>query len=319
MLKSAHVGTLGALCAAAFRLFSATADAQDGAARVEQARFRANDVRLRPIEEADRRQSEASRELIPTTPGNTDIGLQLILKRNEALRPFRLFADAAGYYTNTVGLASHAKQGDAYVLASFGASYERKLTPALSLEITVRESLFRYDAFNQLNFESLNAGAGLSYEIQKLWGIALFGRYNFERLTNHDLSEEFFHNHTLTAGLQKTFAFGSGHFLYAGYSSVFGFADPVPAERDEHGLFAGLHVDLGHKFTGDLYYRAALFDYAGNRNDFNQTVNASLAWNLTKWASVNASASFTVDRSNHSSFNYDVLNTGGGISLRIRF
>lgn len=253
------------------------------------------------------------------TPGDLDLGIQVILKRREAEQPFRFFADTAEFYTNNVGLTKTNKQADSYFFADFGFTYERKLNDDLTFETTVRQGFFRYSEFRSLDFEDFNAGTGLSYDWKRLWDITVFARYNFERFTDGSLGSEFFQNHTISFGGQKTWGFNGGHYIYLGYSSIIGWASPTDAERDEHGFFLGGHYNFTRRFTGDIYYRVAVFDYSIGRTDLNQTVVASLAYIFNDYAKLTASASFASDRSNHSVFDYDMVTTGGGLAFQLKF
>lgn len=250
-----------------------------------------------------------------------DLGVQLILKPKERLRYWRLFGETSGFHTNNVGLAKHDTHDDAYLFSEIGVRYERKLFGALSAEATVRQGLFRYDEFRQQDFENLNAGAGLGYELKKLWGSTLFTRYNFERLTNDELGNELFRNHTISVGLQKSFTWKGSNSIYVGYVSIFGFAEPSASERDEHALFAGAQMKLTQRLAADLYYRLALFDYhhLDGRHDLNQTLVGSLTYYFTQWLSLNASVSYAMDRSNQSRFDYNAITTGGGLALKFQF
>lgn len=254
-----------------------------------------------------------------TTPGDFDLGIQAIMKRREAEQPFRFFADTAEFYTNNVGLTRTHQQSDAYFFADVGFTYSRKVTDELTFETTLRQGFFRYNQFTPLNFEDFNAGVGLTYDWKKLWDLTFFGRYNFERFTQGNISSDFFLNNTLAIGAQKTFEFNGGNYIYLGYSSIFGWATPLSKQRDEHGLFAGTHYNFIRKFSGDLYYRIAVFDYTVGRTDLNQTVVASLAYTFNNYAKLTASVSFASDISNHSVYNYDLVTAGGGLAVQIKF
>lgn len=286
-------------------------------ARIEQARLRSSAVGLRP--EAPGETMAAAAERAVPTPGDLDLGVQLLLKPKVGLRPLRVFATAHGFHTDNVGLSKNGRQSDTYLFSEIGARYEGKLSETISIEATVRQGLFRYDEFRGFNFESLNAGAGLGYKLQALGDITLFGRYNYERLTNDDLANEFFVNHTLSVGGQKSWVWKGDSLLYLGYASIFGFAEPVTAERDEHGLFGGAQLRLTERLEGDLYYRLALFDFRGGQRALNQTIVASLTYRFTQWCELNASLSFVVNRSDRSQFDYEALTTGGGIGLKLQF
>jgi len=259
-------------------------------------------------------------EMPVSTSGDLDLGIQAIMKRKEAEEPFRFFADASEFYTDNVALARTGRQSDSYFFGDVGFTYQRRVTDDLTFETTVRQGFFEYSQFKSLDFADFNAGAGLTYQWKKLWDIAFFGRYNLERFTpNGDLNHAFFTNNTLTIGAQKTFTFNQRDYLYVGYSSIFGWADPTSSERGEHGLFAGGHYNFTRHITADLYYRIAVFDYTAGRTDLNQTVVASVAYVFNDYAKLTASASFASDISNHSVYNYDLFTAGGGVALQIKF
>lgn len=286
-------------------------------ARIEQARLRASTVDLLPETPAETIAAFAERAV--ETPGDLDLGLQLIIKPKERVRPLRLFGSVNGYYTNNVALSKNNPQSDMYLFSEIGARYERKLSDAISLEATVRQGLFRYDEFRGLDFESLNAGAGVGYTLRKLWDVTLFTRYNYQRLTNDDFANAFFVNQTLSVGAQKSWVVKGSILLYTGYASIFGFSEPVAAERDEHSLFGGGHLLLTPHLEGDFYYRLALFDFRGGQRDLNQTIVTSLTYRFNEWCELNASLSFVLNRSNRSRFDYNALTSGCGVGLRLQF
>lgn len=287
-------------------------------ARIEQARQQASTVGVRPEAPTETTVSALAERAVET-PGDLDLGLQLLLKPKERIRPLRLFASVAEFYANNVGLTKRDPQSDTYLFSEIGARYEGKLSDVINFEATARQGLFRYQEFRGLDFESLNAGAGLGCTVRKLWDITLFSRYNYERLTNADLGNELFVNHTLSIGAQKSWVCKGSNLLYVGYASIFGFSDPVVAERDEHSVFGGAQLRLTQRIEGDLYYRLALFDFRGGQRALNQTIVASLTYRINAWCELNASLSHALNRSNRSRFDYDALTTGGGISLRLQF
>ena len=260
-------------------------------------------------------------DLPVSTSGDLDLGVQVIMKRKEKEQDFRFFGDAAEFYTDNVALAKNHQQGDSYFFGDVGFTYQHNLTSDLTLEATVRQGFFRYDTFKSLDFDDFNAGTGLTYDWKKLWDIALFGRYNYERFSESgEISNSFFQNNTMTLGAQKTWAFNQRDYLYAGYSSIFGWSAPKLNQRDEHGFFGGVHYNFSREFSADFYYRIAVFDYAeAGRTDLNQTMVASFAYIINDYAKITASASFAVDNSNQSVYDYNLFTGGGGVALQIKF
>jgi len=259
-------------------------------------------------------------DLPVSTSGDLDLGVQVIMKRKEKEQDFRFFADAAEFYTDNVALAKNHQQGDSYFFGDVGFTYQHNLTDALAIEATVRQGFFRYDTFKSLNLDDFNGGTGLTYDWKKLWDLTFFTRYNYERFSNDDIGNSFFQNDTLTFGAQKTWMSSQRDYLYAGYSSIVGWSSPKASQRDEHGLYFGTHYNFSHEFSADFYYRIALFDYAvGGRTDLNQTMVASFAYIINDYAKITASASFAVDNSNQSVFDYNLFTGGGGVALQIKF
>ncbi|MGB8352254.1 MAG: hypothetical protein WCD79_00035 [Chthoniobacteraceae bacterium] len=259
-------------------------------------------------------------DLPVSTSGDSDLGLQVLMRRKEKEEPFRFFADAAEFYTDNVALAKNHQVGDSYFFGDVGFTYQHNLTDDLAIEATVRQGFFRYSEFKSLNFDDFNGGTGLTYDWKKLWDVTFFGRYNYERFSNDDIGNSFFQNDTLTFGAQKTWTVHQRDYLYAGYSSIIGWSSPKINQRDEHGVYFGTHYNFSRNFSTDFYYRIAVFDYAvGGRTDLNQTMVASFAYIINDYAKITASASFAVDNSNQSVFDYNLFTGGGGVALQIKF
>jgi hypothetical protein len=293
--------------------------AQPVQTQIEQARR--FDQQVAPIRATESGSSlGALEETAPSSPGDSDLGTQAILRNQFAPQRWLVFGEIAGYYTNNVALTRRSTFDDYFMVATFGASYRPKITEQLEAEITARGSQFRYREYDQLNFTSLDFGGGLSYRVPQLGGVTLFARYNFNDLISEESGDEFFQNHTITTGAQKIFPLARAHAIVLGAAAQWGFADPEEAERDEYSIYAGYHVELTRSFHADLFYRAAYYRYsAADRDDVNQNVSASVRYRLTDWASVNASASFGFNRSSEEVFDYDVINSGGGLAVDVRF
>lgn len=259
-------------------------------------------------------------EVAPGSPGDQDLGEQWLLKYKEKERPFMLVADFAGFATNNVALTKNGTHRDQFLVGQIAASYQPKLTSQLLAEFTYRQAFFRYRRFTELDFDSQNMGAGLTYLPAGLWNIAFYGRYNYNRLLDAREENEIFTNHSLTLGLQKAFVLSRAHYFYAGYASQLSIARPRLSQRDEHGAYAGYHVNLTRALQGDFFYRIAWFDYAeGGRNDLNQTVSSSFQYYFTKWLYAYASASLVVNNSNRPLLDYNSFSPAVGLNATLKF
>ncbi len=247
-------------------------------------------------------------------------GVQQILKTEETLRPFRVYADISAFVTNNVALVPKDPLTDSFLVATFGFEYRRPLPGGIQFETSLRVAGFRYNKFHVLDFNSLDAGAGLSYHAEKLGGVDLFVRYNFNQLLNAKTDDTFFTNHTVTAGVQKAVPFSQAHYAFFGVAGQVGFADPKISERSELSAYAGYHLQATRDLEVDLLYRYSYLPYSEiDRADHNQTVSLGLRYSLTHWLSIAASTYAAWNRSNREVFNYDVINGGGALTFSLQF
>ena len=249
------------------------------------------------------------------------LGAQRFLKAQQNVRPFAAAVEAFGFTTNNVGLTRRDTQSDEFLVGSAAFSYRKPVGERAVVDITVQGSAFRYNEFRTLDFNSLDAGIGLTWVPARLGGIALFGRYQFTNLFSADGGQSFFQNHALTIGAQKNFVLSRAHYFFAGLSAQGAVADPSEAQRDEYSAFGGYHVDLTQNLEAELSYRYGFFVYReeGSRRDHNQSVTIALKYNVTDWFAVAATSFFGWNRSNQSIYDYDVVNGGVGLRLTLRF
>lgn len=267
------------------------------------------------------RPGESSLEQAPWSPRTEDIGEQLILKEMEKYQIFTAFADASYYTTDNVALTSRGELDDQYFVGQIGLSAQPKLGKSLFGEVTIRQQFFRYNEFDSLDFDGLDAGAGLTYITEKLTGVAFFTRYNYKRLTDAEENNEFFTSHTWKFGVQKPFILSRAHFFYVALSSEFALAtEPEFSRRNQYSFDAGYYVNLTRSISAQLYYRGSYYDYyESDRGDWNHIAGISAEYNVTDWLSVNIFGTYSFNRSNIPVFDYDAGNAGGGLALRLKF
>ncbi|MEO6847743.1 MAG: hypothetical protein ABI443_09290 [Chthoniobacterales bacterium] len=256
-----------------------------------------------------------------SSPGDSDLGEQLLLTRKEKYRPFQAYANFNEYYTNNAALSQHNMQSDFLMVPQFGLTYTPQLANNLYAELTAQTQLFRYARNSALNFNSFDAGAGLIYVVRQLGDLSFFGRYHSTLLTNPDVNSLTYSDQTLRFGVQKPFTLSRAHYVYVGSSAeVIIAGEPQYALKNDFGVFAGYQVALTRQLTGSFYYRISLFNYVqGGRDDLNQTISAGLSWNITNWFAVNAVASFAFNSSNTDNDSYWAFMSGAGVSGQLKF
>jgi hypothetical protein len=250
------------------------------------------------------------------TPGDFDLGEQLLLKRKERQKPYYVFGSSSIYHTENVALVKEGKQADLYFLGQVGASYRPRITDTLYGEATVNQAMFRYDEFSEMDFDSFNAGGGLTWVMTDLWDIMLFTRYNYNRLTyaraNPDGpgGSEFYVNHSVESGLQKIFVISKAHAWYIGHTSTISAAEPDPPERDEFAIYTGYTVDLTRSLNLHGIYSFAYVPYAEiDRNDLDQAFTLTLNYRIADWISLSTGVSYLLTNSDNEALNYEDLST----------
>ena len=254
------------------------------------------------------------------SPGDDDLGQQVILKSRNVYQPFSVYLGSDAVYTSNVGLADNFEQDDWFWRTTVGAIYAPRFGNNLLGNIHIGQDIFRYDKFDELNFESLTIGAGLTYNLWFFYGINAGLEYNYDRLTSEGYGDEIYSDQRLTLSLSRNFILSRAHYFYVVAAAQAGWSDPEEAARDEFTLLTGYHVRLARSFELDLFYRLGFFHYTeADREDVNQTVQFSARYNFTKWLSANASFGASFNDSNRTGFDYQALNTSAGFFVSWKF
>lgn len=250
-----------------------------------------------------------------------DLGDQVIMKRPEVFNRFSTFADISAFYTGNVALARRDAQPDGYLVSSAGVSWRERLGVDGVFDFGIQESLFRYDQFREFDFDSLNLGGGVSWNLRRLWSTQLFVRYNYNRINSGGYYDErLYDSHAIRVGLQKVWALSQADYILVGGSAEVGFADPTSLQRNEYAVYAAYGIQLTRSVAADLLYRAAVLNYTEvDRRDLNQTIALGLHYQPVEPVQLNLSASASFNRSDRTVFDYDAVNVGGGVSLNIAF
>jgi hypothetical protein len=147
-------------------------------------------------------------------------------------------------------------------------------------------------------------------------------RYAYYRIAEPwDWGENTFDNHSIAAGVQKTWRFSRGHHAYLGLMGDWSFeaSDDLP-RRDEYTGYLGYRVKWTAEFETNLQYRLAWYDYDSfGRDDLNHTISLGAEYKFTDWFRAGAYVSGTFNNSDRGVFDYDVFNTGVGLAVVINW
>lgn len=271
-----------------------------------------------PQIEARRNFEFASEDLMlptfaPESEADRDLGIQLVMQPQEDYEPFRINAFTGYSYTTNAGLADENPDEDNIFYSTASASFLPILRRNLYGEMTVRGSMFRYDDRSDLDFETIQAGAGLISVFRNLADLSGFLRYNYTEYAGIDpIIADSYSDHDLEFGLFKSHLVSRNQFIYASYMSEISLdGDPDFARRDEHSLTLGYRVTPVRKWKAEVFFRAAYLDFEENsREDWNETVGGSLTYNFTKNIYLSGFVSYTDNQSNLDNAGYEVWSPG---------
>ena len=247
------------------------------------------------------------------------MGVQQILKEHDKRPSIVISAGVSEVFTSNAALTRNDTRHDLFGVADVGAVWTPRLSPTVEANAGAHASIFRYVRTPELDFQNFGGGAGLAWTPAGLRGFSVFGRYDltvlFDSSGEHILTDNVF-----TGGAQQVIAFGRAHALTIGTTGSLSFSDPQAAQRHQAGGFANYHVQIARDLGVDLLWRPAAHFYEElERTDFNNILSLSLRYRLGKNADLTAFASYTFNRSDQPAFDYDVLTTGAGVVLAVRF
>lgn len=257
----------------------------------------------------------------PTSPGDSDIGQQLILKETPKSRPFRAYADAFGYWTNNAANTSVGELDDYFWGGRIGFGYQPRIAKKLFLDIDLQQQLYRYDEFDALDFESMDANVGLVYIEPKLASTVFFAQFNYNRITNDDFGDELMNSVSVRAGAQKTFLIDRRNSIQLSVMGDWDISNDVDQlERNEYIGDVTWRFKIMRDLVFALNYRYTWMDYQQvDRGDSLNILGASLTWSPRKWIDIYLVSNFSFNNSNIDAFDYDATTLGGGIGVKIKF
>jgi hypothetical protein len=257
-----------------------------------------------------------------STPNDSDLGEQAILKRADQYQPFTLEAGVPVYYTSNVALVNSGEVGAVITAPVIGLTYAPKFQRTLYGEFTIRQQFFYYtNNLSSFNFASFDAIAGLTYFIPKFHNLVLRAGFDFNRLTPTDSLDAFFSNLGLTLNAEVPIPIGRAQQLSFGtFANISLYADSQPPRRNDFGIYAGYAVNLSRNFSlnAACTFVARPYD-SGGRTDVSEVLSLSANYHIRDWLTVSAISTYVANQSNQNVFQYNVFNGGGGVTLSLKF
>lgn len=257
----------------------------------------------------------------PTSPGDDDIGQQLILKDSPRDRWWSAQLDSFTYWTDNPANLSAGAEEDVFWGSQLRLTFQPRLLPRLYGDLSVSQQLYRYDKFDILDYEFFESGVGLIYVEPRLWNSILFAQGLYSRMTTDDFGDKVYDSFSLRAGIQKTILFDRRNSLNLSLMADFDLETDV-SQLDRYEFIG----DVGYSFKimRDLVlsasYRFTWFDYReADRADALHLMGLNLTWSPRKWLDVYLATTYSINESDVEAFDYETANAGGGAGVRIRF
>lgn len=257
-----------------------------------------------------------------STPNDSDLGEQQILKRVSEYEPFSFSFGVPFYWTSNVALTRHGVKDDFVVAPAAALFYEPRISQTLYGFAGVRQQFFYYDRFDGFNFGSFDFEIGLRYLIPQFHNLQLRFEYDYNRLTEKDSFEDFYSDHILIANAEMPFRVGRAQLISIGLNENISVAAvPDLPRRNDYEAYVGYSANLTRDFSVNAAGRVVLRDYYHQhaRLDVSEILALGANYRITRYLSAGAAATFAASQSNHSVFDYEVANIGGVASLWLRF
>ncbi len=307
--------------ALSFSITPHTAPAQDVPVSPDTLpRLGAADV-VRPVTGLSPSETILLPEFAPATPGDEDIGVQPILRGVKVYRPFSLWLAPAVFWTDNAALTETDEDEDVYFSGYLGGAYTPRLRPDLYLNLNASHRIYRYDDRSDLDFDTTEAGAGITKVFPDLGNLSLYGRYNYERFVEPREWTELFAEHSFVLGLFKSFDLARSHLAYVRIRTQLSLAtNPDILRSHEYSSTLGYRYTIADPLNFELFYRARLSDYRRlDGNDLNHQVGANLSYAFNQSVSLIASSSIAVNDSGRLRGDYTSSQLGGLLSLQFKF
>lgn len=257
-----------------------------------------------------------------SSPNDSDLGEQEILKREDRYQPFTVTAGVPGFFTSNAALSRTDEKSDFLVAPSVGIFYEPRITNTLYGLIDVREQLFYYDRFDELNFGAFDVDVGLNYVLPQMENLTLRAAYNYNRLTERDSFDDFFSNHAFIFSAEVPVRFGRAQQLSFGTGGNISIAAAQEnPRRNDYEAYVAYSLGLTRAFYINAVGRLVLRDYyhQDSRVDVSEILGVTASYRVTKYFTASAISSLAANQSNHDFFDYKVGNVGGALSLSVKF
>jgi len=290
-------------------------------------------------------------------PGeNADVGPQMLLRAQPRRQWVEASFDSQYYYTSNTFLVKETSPGSNTDTGVLVSTAQVALVPTpyaipggeLSPRLGFRYQWYNYGldqtsnqdipigGLNSLDFDSATLFAEVAYRFQQFWNFNV--GVDGTQLMSHEQTRTtsdyhvFYKELVPRLGIERTYAINDNVGLSLAYNFYYHITqtDPVPYgnmnDRYDNSLTLTYTQQIIPRLVAQPYYRYTFTDYSGptvKRSDMLHTVGMTMAYYFNNWASVRTFVSYDTNNSHgnptSSAFNYENINTGGGVNLTFKY
>jgi hypothetical protein len=242
----------------------------------------------------DRLSLEDENPFAPASPGDEDIGQQLILKEAPKDRWLGAQADTFLYWTDNPANLSNGGDDDFFWGGRVSLSAQPRLAPNVYADLLVSQYIYLYDRYDFLDYEYLEVSAGLIKVQPRLWDSIIFVQGLYSRMTTDTFGEDILNSFSLRAGVQKTFLFDRKNSLHVNVMGDWDVdTDEAALDRFEYIVDVAYTYKIMRNLLLSASYRLTWFDYQEvDRSDVLNLLGLSLTWSPRKWIDVYLAAAY---------------------------
>ena len=266
----------------------------------------------------------ASNDYAPASPGDSDLGEQLVLMPAQEYLPFSLELTETVHWTSNAGLSDldvRTELEDIYSATDLRFSYFPQIGDNSYFEFSTGYAIYRYMDYSSLNFDRFETSVGLVHNFRDLNNLIGWTRFNYYRLLDSSGHDDLFTDYSLELGLYYPIPLSSRHKAFGSYSSKFSLdADPGSLRRHQHWISGGYTYTPSDRFKISAYGGLHVYDYVeSGRTDLLYDLGLALTTHLTDRIDAVISANYSWNDSNTTGFDYEVADIGAKLGLTMKF
>lgn len=272
----------------------------------------------------DSEQYAEDNEFAPFSEGDSDLGVQEILRPTPRRAKVRFDFTNDFLWTNNAPSPTPATDGESTLWIGRAAlDWRPRLVGPVFADLGVSQEVLRFHNSNAIDFENLEARAGVFASLPDLDDTVVFARYEYQRLTSGSLSDGDYNAQRIRLGARKVLWADARNEISAGLDLAFDLnAKPSILERTEYSGDLAYRYFITPKLHAAAYCRVSYFDYDSfGRHDWAFNPGIDLVWNICENGRIYTSLYFSENDSNTPlGFNdYESWTTGLGLGMQLRF